>query len=162
MHKLINSRSLLVMQDISIPLRPRASRIALAWRLAINLLSLGAIGGSGLPGYWQWGLLGTMLCIQLLPASIRRYRPIAGLWLNDDRWLLWDRAGRSCWATLKADPYISRGLVILVFRLQPDSLRSALSGPGRPCSASTSHWLLWSDALDAATWRRLQVRLRLK
>lgn len=134
------------LQPLHITLRPSGTILAVAL-----LAHAGAVGGlfqSALPSWLQWLLTAVvaasllrMLHMYILPGRDQPRRLVLD---SDDSWQVIDADGRALQASLCRDALIHPALIALRLRT----------------TAGTRRILLTPDNADAATLRRLRVRLR--
>ncbi len=138
-------------------LQPGSSRWARAWLAGIYLVAAGAILAAGLPLLWRLGLLLLVgLGYGLERQRRRRCAVRTAIWLASGRWWLADLHEPLGYAHLLRCSYVSRWLVILCWRLD------ALVQPTRHGCRGRRCCQIWADAVNATTWRRLQMRLNLQ
>ncbi|MBO8085729.1 MAG: hypothetical protein J7D61_06800 [Marichromatium sp.] len=130
-------------------IRPRRSSRLLLWILLVHTLAVAV--ALALPlGHWRWALAALILLgagFALLDRVHARlpWSIVAARWEADGGWRLWLRDGRELNARLSAASFVAPRLVVLHWRVGRLRRRSLV---------------LFVDALDADTLRRLRVRLR--
>ncbi|NKN33713.1 protein YgfX [Marichromatium bheemlicum] len=131
----------------SLSIRPRRSRRLLTWILVPHLLAASLAPALG---RWGWGLA-VLILVAALVAVLDRVHArlpwsiVVARWDADGGWRLWLRDGRELHARLSAASFVAPGLVVLHWRIGWLRRRALV---------------LFADALDADTLRRLRVRLR--